>query len=162
MCFTNCIVSFQPEHLKFTNFRNVFGVYLNSRGGRVLDPSNQFNAINRPQVLTPRFILFLLLLSTSSPLLSLFDYYDFYFHFYCRYMIKTTKIRKTFKTKEKIYLHKPLFVKCIKHFKGLVADLLEFAFTVHMSLSDIYIYIYIYIYIICVYIYVYIYRLVNQ
>ena len=45
-------------------------------------------------------------------------------------MIKTTKIRKTFKTKEKIYLHKPLFVKCIKHFKGLVADLLEFAFTV--------------------------------
>ena len=72
-------------------------------------------------------------------------------------MIKTTKIRKTFKTKEKIYLHKPLFVKCIKHFKGLVADLLEFAFTVHMSLSDIYIYIYI----ICVYICVYIYRLVN-
>ena len=74
-------------------------------------------------------------------------------------MIKTTKIRKTFKTKEKIYLHKPLFVKCIKHFKGLVADLLEFAFTVCMSLAGIYIYIYIYI--ICVYIYVYTYRLVN-
>ena len=70
-------------------------------------------------------------------------------------MIKTTKIRKTFKTKEKIYLHKPLFVKYIKHFKGLVADLLEFAFTVCMSLAGMYIYI------ICVYIYVYTYRLVN-
>ena len=56
-------------------------------------------------------------------------------------MIKTTKIRKTFKTKEKIYLHKPLFVKYIKHFKGLVADLLEFAFTVCMSLAGMYIYI---------------------
>ena len=141
MCFTNCIVSFQPGASKIYQFSKCFWCILELYVDRVFDPLNQFDAINRPQVLTPRFILFLLLLSTSSSLSSLFDYYDFYCYFYCRYMIKTTKIRKTFKTKEKIYLHKPLFVKCIKHFKGLVADLLEFAFTVCMSLAGMYIYI---------------------
>ena len=152
MCFTNCIVSFQPGASKIYQFSKCFWCILELQGGRVLDPLNQFDAINRPQVLNPRFILFLLLLSTSSSLSSLFDYYDFYCYFYCRYMIKTTKIRKTFKTKEKIYLHKPLFVKYIKHFKGLVADLLEFAFTVCMSLAGMYIYIYNMCVYICVYI----------
>ena len=50
-------------------------------------------------------------------------------------IIKTTKNIKTFKTKQIVYIDKPGFVKCISHFKGVVAEFLEVT-TVYMHLSD--------------------------